>query len=175
SIVSLRIGAGLGPRSVTEAAGALTGRGSTLAPMDEPRLIGRYRVLAELGRGGMGTVYQAFDPELQREVAIKVPHEGGDHVAAERFEREARAVARLRHPAIVPVFAVERLPDGRPFLVMELVAGRSIDRLWRAAPPDPWVAAGVLERAARGIAHAHEQGVLHRDLKPDNIIIDGKT
>ncbi|HYN05167.1 MAG TPA: serine/threonine-protein kinase, partial [Vicinamibacteria bacterium] len=105
-------------------------------PPGRPR-IGKYEIVKPLGRGGMGAVYQAFDPVLEREVALKVmlPETAGDPEQKQRFEREARAVARLSHPGIVTVFDLGYHTDGSPYIVMELLKGQDLLARLRNSPP----------------------------------------
>jgi len=139
---------------------------------DLPDLAGsKYEVLDVLGRGGMGTVYRARDHELDREVALKVLNEPApEPSAAARLVEEARILARLEHPGLVPVHDVGTLPDGRVFYVMRLVRGQGLDEHVRSVA----ALAGRLrlfERACEAVAFAHAHGVVHRDLKPDNIMV----
>jgi WD40 repeat protein/serine/threonine protein kinase len=137
-----------------------------------PGEVGQYVVLGEVGRGGMGVVYEARHRDLRRLVALKMILAGGfaSEVQRERFRREAELAARVQHPHIVQVYEVG-LHDGRPFLAMEWVAGGTLaDRLGG----DPWppnAAAGLVETLARAIDVAHQSGVVHRDLKPSNILL----
>ena len=138
-----------------------------------PAHFGRYQVLRELSRGGMGVIHVAADPHLGREVALKVLLEPqADPALAQRFEREARALAALKHPAIVAIYD-QGVHDGRPFMAMELVPGESLEaRLRREGPLPPLEAARLIEEVARAIEHAHRAGILHRDIKPANVLID---
>ncbi len=140
---------------------------------DAPPAIPGYAMRGELGKGGMGVVYRAWQEELGREVAVKVMRGGPDipaHVAR-RFAQEARLLARLKHDYLVPVYEAE-FNRGQPYFVMELVAGGSLaDSLARYAA-DPKGAALLVEQVARAVHYAHDQGVLHRDLKPANILLD---
>ncbi len=139
----------------------------------EPQKIGRYEIKAELGRGGMATVYQAYDPRFEREVAIKVlPREMlHDPQFRVRFEREAKTIAMLEHPAIVPVYDFGE-EDGQPYFVMRFMNGGSLsDRLKNGPIPLPEVAR-LYERLAPALDEAHAKGIIHRDLKPGNILFD---
>jgi eukaryotic-like serine/threonine-protein kinase len=141
--------------------------------MVEPSKFGRYEILSELGRGGMGVVYLAHDPSFAREVALKVlPRELlHDPSFRARFEREARMIAALEHPAIVPVHDHGE-EDGQPYLVMRLMRGGSLaDRLRQGALPLP-EAARILSALAPALDRAHARGIIHRDLKPSNILFD---
>ncbi|MGE0708499.1 MAG: protein kinase [Planctomycetota bacterium] len=133
--------------------------------------VGRYELLEELARGGMGVVYRARDPE-GREVALKLLLEPGDEEETERFLREAEAARRVRHPNVVPVHEVGR-QGLRPFLVMDLVRGESLQqRLLREGPLPAAEAARIVAAVARAVAAAHAAGVLHRDLKPANVLLE---
>ncbi len=135
--------------------------------------IGRYEVRGEIGRGGMATVYHAYDPRFERDVAIKVlPHEFlHDPQFRARFEREAKMIALLEHPAIVPVYDFGE-EDGQPYIVMRFMSGGSLaDRLKTGAlPVDESVQ--LITRLAPSLDAAHAKGIIHRDLKPGNILFD---
>ncbi|HVZ50008.1 MAG TPA: protein kinase [Gemmatimonadaceae bacterium] len=128
----------------------------------------------ELGRGGMAAVYAAFDPALQRRVAVKVllPEIANDRAAADRFLKEARTVASLQHPNVVTVYAV-RSRDGVHAIVMQFVEGRGLDSVLNERTMLPVHVAGMLlAHTAAGLQHAHDRGVIHRDVKPSNVLID---
>jgi eukaryotic-like serine/threonine-protein kinase len=152
---------------------------SFLQPASDTVYLGRlaqFDVMRILGRGGMGLVLEAFDSRLQRNVALKVldPDLAGDPVARQRFCREARAAASITHENVVAVHQVERSgDDGLPYLVMQLIAGESLEqRLTREKklPLREIVRIGM--QAAHGLAAAHEQGLIHRDIKPGNILLE---
>jgi len=149
-------------------AAAPDGAGSEL-----PRRFGDFELLAELGRGGMGLVYQARQVSLDRVVALKMILGGRLAPAADlaRFRAESQSVARLDHPQIVPVHEVGEL-GGQPYFTMKYIAGTTLARRLAEGPMPPREAAELLAPVARAIHYAHEQGVLHRDLKPSNILLD---
>ena len=133
--------------------------------------VGNYRVLEEIGRGGMGIVYAAEDERLRRPVALKAltPEYTRDPLRRERLTREARAAAALSHPAIATVFALEDI-DGELYIISELVRGRTLREELRDGPlPAPQLVP-ILVAIATALAAAHERGIVHRDLKPENII-----
>jgi tetratricopeptide (TPR) repeat protein/tRNA A-37 threonylcarbamoyl transferase component Bud32 len=138
--------------------------------------LGQYRIVAELGHGGMGIVLKAFDPALARTVAVKVlRRECADGRARARFVREARAAAGLNHDHVVPVFTVENPPDGPPYLVMPFVPGPTLrERIRAERRLDPREAARVCAEVADGLAAAHAAGLVHRDIKPANVILDSE-
>jgi predicted Ser/Thr protein kinase len=153
--------------------------GDTLSPPrptgDAPAAIGRYQITRKIGVGGMGTVYAAHDPDLDREVALKLLH-GDDHPRrGDRLLREAQAMAKLSHPNVAHVYEVGTI-DGCLFIAMELIHGTTL-RHWLDTSP-PWPA--IVERfiaAGRGLHAAHAAGVVHRDFKPDNVLVgdDGRV
>jgi hypothetical protein len=137
-----------------------------------PAAIPGYEIVGELGRGGMGAVYQARQLGLNRLVALKVLLAGaaaGDEQRA-RFAAEARVVAEFRHPNIVPVFETGEF-DGTPFLSMELVPGGTLSQRLATGPLAPEAAARLLVQVADAVHHAHERGIIHRDLKPGNVLL----
>ena len=131
--------------------------------VDLPDLTGtRYQLEEEIGRGGLGVVYASRDTELDRRVAIKVMDAA--------WAGEARLIARLEHPGIVPVYEAGTLPDGRAFYAMKLVAGARADR-YVAGNPSLGERLRVVERVGEALAYGHSCGVLHRDLKPQNVMV----
>ena len=135
----------------------------------------RYEILSELGRGGMGVVYLARDTVLDREVALKIA-DGSDQgtrgAAPAVIAHEARILARLEHPGIVPVHDFGELPDGRVYYAMKRVRGERLDK-WLAAGRDLTDRLAVFLRVCDAVAFAHAHGVVHRDLKPENVMIAG--
>src|SRR4051812_11689868 len=141
-------------------------------PPPLPKRIGPYEVLGCLGEGGMGTVYKARQPGLDRLVALKVIR-GGSSVRAQdlaRFRTEAQAIAQLSHPNLVSVYEVGE-HDGVPFLVMELVDGVNLEQHAAGKPQPPRQAAQMVETLARALHAVHDKGIIHRDLKPANVLL----
>jgi tRNA A-37 threonylcarbamoyl transferase component Bud32 len=145
----------------------------TETPLPLPKKISRYEIRSEIGRGGMASVYLAYDPNFGREVAIKIlPHElMHDPTFRTRFNREAHTIATLEHPAIVPVYDFGE-EDGQPFLVMRYLSGGSLVSRIHAGPIPAEEAAKILSRIGSALDAAHSKGVVHRDLKPANILFD---
>src|SRR5689334_14718601 len=155
--------------------------GSTAGP-DHPcpgLLIGKvldgcYEIESVLGQGGMGMVFRAMQTAIKRPVALKTLHPS---LAAapqffERFRREAEVASRLRHPNIITIFDFGKAQDGTCYFVMELVPGESLKQLVkRDGPLSLRRAINIMEQAARGLAHAHTESVVHRDIKPHNLLI----
>ena len=164
--------------------------GPTDGPIDGPIdgrargrvLDGRYRLGARIARGGMASVYEAQDLRLDRTVAVKIMHAGlgdgqGDREFAERFVREARAAARLSHPNVVAVYD-QGDDDGTVYLVMELISGHTLrDTILKESPMAPARALALMEPVLSALASAHRAGLIHRDVKPENVLIadDGRV
>jgi serine/threonine protein kinase len=148
------------------------------APLERGATVGRYVVLDQIGAGGMGVVYKAYDPELDRTVALKLLQgEGGASAFRERLAREAQALARLSHPNVIAVHDVGSFA-GVVFLAMEYVDGETL-RQWLSAKPPPSRRA-ILDAfidAGEGLAAAHRAGLVPRDFKPDNVMVgrDGRV
>lgn len=138
--------------------------------------IGVHEIREELGRGGVGVVYRAYHPVLKREVALKVLRAGAlaDERDRQRFRREAELAARLQHPNIVPVYEVGE-HNGEPYLVMELLGGGSLRQQLANHPLPAADAARLLVTLARAVQHAHDRNVIHRDLKPGNVLIEDSS
>jgi serine/threonine-protein kinase len=139
--------------------------------------LGRYSLIDKLGEGGMGTVYKAYDPKLDRLVAVKVPRfELGKwevSMLVQRFLREARAAAQIRHPNVCPIYDADE-QDGVPFVVMAFVEGRSLAERLRQVSRFSAIADAVrlVRQVALGLKAVHAHGIVHRDLKPANILLD---
>ncbi|MEM7158823.1 MAG: tetratricopeptide repeat protein [Myxococcota bacterium] len=141
----------------------------------DPELLGRFKIIGRLGRGGMGTVLEGYDETLDRRVAVKQLHADAGRSHRRRLLREAQALARLSHPNVVQVYDAGE-QDGRLFIAMELVPGQTLWEWQRT--PQPWLEClRVYTEAARGLAAAHAEGIVHRDFKPANCIIgdDGRV
>jgi serine/threonine-protein kinase len=134
---------------------------------------GKYRIEATLGTGGMGAVYRATRPVIGDEVAVKILHsEQSDPKAAERFRREAQAAARLKHPNAVTIYDFGVTDDGLQYLVMELVEGESLRRIIKQQGPlIPSASAEIIDQVCAALDEAHRHNIIHRDIKPDNIIV----
>jgi hypothetical protein len=144
------------------------------APPTEHPVIPGYEILAELGRGGMGVVYKALHMRLDRQVAIKMlpPEDSADPAFAERFTREARALARLSHPHIITIHDFGQTDGGHSFFVMEYVEGSNLRGRLRAGKLEPAEALRLAVQVCDALAYAHEAGIVHRDIKPENILLD---
>ena len=147
-------------------------------PLKAGDVVGRYQIRQEIGRGGFGAVYEAFDPQLGRVVALKAlkPGRSKHPVSEEWIQKEAEAVAKLDHPAIVTIHDVGTCPAGA-YLVMELLRGETLARRIEQGPLLVDEALRIAEQMAEGLSHAHSRGVLHRDLKPANVFVceDGRV
>jgi serine/threonine protein kinase len=144
----------------------------TSLPDDQAGVPARYERREEIGRGGMGAVYRAFDHELERDVALKVLHASGRSDLAVRLLREARIIGRLEHPGVVPIHDVGRTGDGRLFYVMKLVTGQRLDEhVGGGLPADECLR--IFDRVCDTVAFAfaHARGIIHLDLKPENIMV----
>jgi serine/threonine protein kinase len=160
-------------RTATEA----EGRPAVPAPASAaslPAHVGRYRVERPLGEGGFGRVFLARDGQLQRLVAVKVPHPQliAGPQDADAYLAEARTAAGLDHPGIVPVFDVGGTAEFPCFIVSKFIEGRTLTQLIRHDRPAPAAAAALVAAVADALQHAHQRGVVHRDIKPGNILLD---
>lgn len=155
------------PRVAAAAAPAKIGPGAQL---------GQYTIESRLGAGGMGQVFKATHRALGRACALKIlNHEGSSPDAAARFLREARAAARIKHANIVDVFDFGHVPDGRPYLVMELLDGKSLGDFMDGDALEPRLAVKFARELASALAAAHAAGVIHADVSPSNVLIEGDT
>src|SRR5437667_5747034 len=138
--------------------------------------IGNYQILEEIGRGGMGVIYRARQRHSRRIVALKrvLSYHADSRETLARFRREAEAAASLDHPNILPIYEVSEGEDGLPFFSMKFAVGGSLLEAAPALRSDTRRSVALMAKVARGVQYAHEQGILHRDLKPGNILLDGR-
>lgn len=160
-----------GDTTVELPAGWLRGKTKGGNLPDQQR-VGNYRILRELGRGGMGVVYLAQSEDLDRTVALKMILAGANASTEElqRFQKEARAVAQLQHPGVVQIFEFGEFRQ-QPYFTMEYVDGQNLQTAFERQPQNPRHAARLVEQLSRTLQHAHENGILHRDIKPSNILL----
>ena len=162
------------PAAVTDVLG--TAQGDSLADTARASLVGKiidgFQIEGVLGGGSFGTVYRGRQLGLDRPVAIKVPTAeiSADPVMAKRFAREARSAARITHPGVVAIYAVGELGDGRPYLAMQLIDGEPLDRILETGPVAPVRALRIARLVASALSETHAADVVHRDLKPTNIV-----
>src|SRR5947208_2867902 len=137
--------------------------------------LGHYEILEEIGRGGMGVIYRARQQHSRRIVAVKriFAHQANSHETLVRFRREAEAVASLDHPNILPIYEVGESEEGLPFFSMKYATGGSLRAAAPALRVEPRDCVRLMAKVARAIAYAHDKGILHRDLQPGNILLDG--
>ncbi len=135
--------------------------------------IGPYQIIGRIGSGGMATVYKAYHPRLDRHVALKLMHDSfiQEHDFLARFEREARIVARLDHPNIIPIYDYDK-HEGKPYLVMKVVEGDTLKEVLERGELAATGIVSLTRKIADALHYAHEQGILHRDIKPSNIMLD---
>src|SRR4029450_13993036 len=152
---------------------------SVLAEGDAPHkswFLGNYKILEQIGCGGMGVIYRARQRHSRRIVAVKrvLSYRADSHGALERFRREAQAVASLDHPNILPIYEVSESEDGLPFFSMKFAEGGSLQKVAPALRAEPRRCVQLMAKVARAVEYAHGHGILHRDLKPRNILLDGR-
>lgn len=159
------------------ASARLTRRDTSGIAGDSPasQKIGRFEVVRRLGMGGFGAVFRARDPQLDRDVALKIPRPGAldDAETRERFLREAKAAARLQHPNIVPVYDAGN-DRGQHYIASAFIDGLPLSKVIGGQPCNPRTAAEFVRKLAGALAYAHSQGIIHRDVKPDNVMVDQK-
>jgi eukaryotic-like serine/threonine-protein kinase len=144
---------------------------------DADWLLGNYQILEEIGRGGMGVIYRARQRHSRRIVALKriLSYHADSQETLMRFRREAQAAANLDHPNILPIYEVSEGQEGLPFFSMKFASGGSLLEAAPALRTEPRRAVALMAKVARAVQYAHEQGILHRDLKPGNILLDGRA
>src|SRR5881409_3324570 len=138
--------------------------------------LGNYQILEEIGRGGMGVIYRARQRHSRRIVALKriLSYHADSQETLARFRREAQAAASLDHPNILPIYEVSECDDGLPFFSMKFAGGGSLLEAAPALRGEPRRAVALMAKVVRAVQYAHGQGILHRDLKPGNVLLDGR-
>jgi serine/threonine protein kinase/tetratricopeptide (TPR) repeat protein len=182
-----RVGRGLCLKCLLSAGINGNGEHSTIDPtledllrdihgQDGDWLLGNYQILEEIGRGGMGVIYRARQRHSRRIVALKriLSYHADSQDTLMRFRREAQAAANLDHPNILPIYEVGESHEGLPFFSMKFAGGGSLLEAASALRSEPRRAIALMAKVARAVQYAHEQGILHRDLKPGNILLDGR-
>src|SRR6266446_6370430 len=152
---------------------------SVIAEVDVPDKhwrLGGYEILDEIARGGMGVIYRAHQRHPDRIVAVKrvLDYHADSHETLIRFRREADAAASLDHPNILPIYEVSESEDGLPFFSMKLATGGSLQKVGPALRAEPRQCVQLMAKVARAVEYAHGHGILHRDLKPGNVLLDGR-
>ena len=149
---------------------------ASTSPKPAPDAVPGFKIINEIGRGGMGVVYKARQLSTKRIVALKVMLAGSfaSRSARKRFQREVELAARFQHPSIVRVLESNQLPAGQQYYAMDYVEGLTLDRYLAASQPDVRTTLGLFVELCEAVDHAHEHGVIHRDLKPGNVVIDGE-
>src|SRR5207247_7337053 len=142
----------------------------------KPWFLGNYEILEQIGCGGMGVIYRARQRHTRRIVAVKrvLSYRADSPGALQRFRREAQAVASLDHPNILPIYEVSEGEDGLPFFSMKFAPGGSLFDAGPALRDEPRRSVALMAKVARAVQYAHGHGILHRDLKPGNILLDGR-
>jgi predicted Ser/Thr protein kinase len=168
--------AALGTRAGPEPAGGATASGPLPTPAQLSEYFPQLEILELLGKGGMGVVYKARQPSLDRLVALKIlpVKAANDSGFAERFNREARALAKLSHPNIVAVYDFGQTSNGLHYFIMEFVDGPNLRQVEQAGKLDPRGALQVIPQICEALQFAHDEGVVHRDVKPENVLLDKK-
>lgn len=134
--------------------------------------IGRYRLIREIGSGGMGKVYEVYDPVLRRKVALKLLLKSNSNLSISRFLREAQSTAKLDHKNIIKLHEIEKQEDGQVFYTMDFIEGESLSEILKAKKISIRDGVKIMEKVSRAVYYAHVKGIIHRDIKPGNIMID---
>ena len=174
--VSCLLHTGLTPASAVSGTESLETLLAEVNVPDQKWRLGNYEILEEVGRGGMGVIYRARQRHSRRIVAVKrvLSYHADSRETLERFRREAEAAASLDHPNILPIYEVSESEEGLPYFSMKFATGGSLHEVAHSLRSDPRQCVAIVAKVARATAYAHGQGILHRDLKPGNILLDGR-